>query len=165
MVHAGAVDGVAGGEVVRAVEDDVGDTDARVEGGAAQSFLDGDDFDCRIDRRQRLATRFRLGHANPCLGVEDLSLQVGQIDGVVIDQRDPADAGRGEIERSRRAEAAGTDDQRVAVEDALLAFDAECVKEDVPAVAEQLLVGHLYSRHSGGVSSWSPCGRCSQALT
>ena len=97
--------------------------------------------------------------------MEYLSLQVGQVDDVVVHQGDPADPGRGEIERRRRAETAGADDQRVAVEDALLAFDTERVKEDVPAVAEKLLVGHLYSRHSGGVSSWSPCGRCSQALT
>ena len=48
---------------------------------------------------------------------------------------------------------------------AFLALDAQRVKQNVPAVATALLVRHLYSRHSGGVSSWSPCGRCSQALT
>jgi hypothetical protein len=68
--------------------------------------------------------------------VNDLALQVGQVDDIVIDYRDPADAGRGEVERGRRAQAAGADDQRMRVEDALLAFDAQCVEQDVAAVAQ-----------------------------
>ena len=56
-------------------------------------------------------------------------------------------------------------DQRVRGENALLALDSQCIQQNVAAVTEKLLVRHLYSRHSGGVSSWSPCGWCSQALT
>ena len=45
VLHAGAVDGVAGGEVVAAVEDDVGGGDARVELGAGQPALQRHHFD------------------------------------------------------------------------------------------------------------------------
>ena len=121
--------------------------------------------DVRVDRGQRLAAGFGLGHADAGLCVQNLALQVGQVDGVVVDQGDLPDACRGKIERGGRAEAAGADDQRVRGEYAFLALDAQRVQQDVSAVAEELLVRHLYSRHSGGVSSWSPCGRWSQALT
>jgi len=91
VMHTGAVDGVAGGEVVGAVEHDIGGRHQRIEFGAGQPGLERNDVDFRIDRRQRLAARFRLGHANAGLGVENLALQVGEIDRVVIDQRNPAD--------------------------------------------------------------------------
>jgi len=55
MMHAGAVDGVARGEVVAAVEDDVDGGNQRIERGARQPLLQGNDFDIRVDRGQRLA--------------------------------------------------------------------------------------------------------------
>jgi hypothetical protein len=53
VMYAGPVDGVAGGKVVGAVEDDVGAGDQRLEFGAGQPFLHRDDVDRRIDRGQR----------------------------------------------------------------------------------------------------------------
>ena len=44
---------------------------------------------------QGLFAGFRLGHADAGLGMQDLALQVGEVDRVVIDQRDlpiPAEA-------------------------------------------------------------------------
>ena len=83
----------------------------------------------------------------------DLALQVGEVDLVVVDQGDPADAGRAEVERHRRAEAAGADHQRVGGSEALLAFDADVVEQDVARIAQQLVVGHgaaVASRLSSG---------------
>jgi hypothetical protein len=74
--------------------------------------------------------------------VGDLALQVGQVDGVVVDQGDPADAGRAEVQRDRRAQPAGADHERVRCEQTLLAFDAELVEQDVARVAQQLFVVH-----------------------
>jgi hypothetical protein len=46
-------------------------------------------------------------------------------------QRDAADAGAGQVQRRRRAQAAGAHHQRVAAEQPLLAFDAQLVQQDV----------------------------------
>ena len=112
-MNAGAVDGVAGGEIVGAVEHDIGAGDQSVERFAGQALLQRDDPDFRIDGAQRQSARFSLAHAHPCLGVEDLALQVGEIDRIVVNQGDFSNAGRGQIERRRRTQAASADDQCV----------------------------------------------------
>jgi hypothetical protein len=66
------------------------------------------DFNFRIDGVQRLSAGFSLGHADASLRVQDLPLQVGEIDGVIIDQCYFSDAGRCQVECCRRTEAAGT---------------------------------------------------------
>ena len=47
-----------------------------------------DNIDSRIDLPKRDCAGLRLVHADPVGGVKDLALQVGQIDLVIIDQRD-----------------------------------------------------------------------------
>ena len=98
VMHAGPVDGVPGGKIVGAVEHDIGRGDQRIERLAGQPLLQRHDVDFRIDRLQGLLAGFRLGHADPGLGVQDLALQVGEIDRVVIDQRDLADSGGSQVE-------------------------------------------------------------------
>jgi hypothetical protein len=51
-----------------------------------------------------------------------------------------ADAGGGEIQRCRATEPACADDQRVRGAQLLLSFDPDLRQQDVPAVAEKLLV-------------------------
>jgi hypothetical protein len=67
-------------------------------------------------------------------------LQVGEVDFVAVGDHQPADAGRGEVERGRAAEAARADDQRARCAQPLLALDPELGKKDMPAVPEKLLV-------------------------
>jgi hypothetical protein len=69
-----------------------------------------------------------------------LPLQVGEVDLVGIDQRETADAGRGEVERCRATQPARADDQRVRGAQLLLSFDPDLRQQDVPAVTEKLLV-------------------------
>ena len=57
--------------------------------------------------------------------VDDLALQVGEVDDVVVDDAERADAGGGEVERGRRAEAAGAEQQHLGVEQLLLALGAD----------------------------------------
>ena len=142
-MNAGTVDGVAGGEIIGTVENDIGTGDQGAERFAGQALLQRDDIDFRIDGAQRLAARLGLGHADPCLGVDDLSLQVGEVDRVVVNQRDLSDAGRGKIKRRRRTQTTSTDDQCVRGQNIRLTFDAEFVEQDVTAVTEKLLVRHL----------------------
>ena len=77
--------------------------------------------------------------------VRNLPLQIGQLDGVVVDDRDPADAGRAEVQRHRRPEAAGADDQRMRRQQPALALDADLVEQDVPRITQQLVVVHVRS--------------------
>ena len=60
----------------------------------------------------------------------------------MVDHRDAAHTGRAQVERHRRAQAAGADDEGMRVQQALLAFDADLVEHQVAGVAQQLLVVH-----------------------
>ena len=86
----------------------------------------------------------RLGFcmAHPGQVVRDLALQVGEVDMVGIDQREMADAGAAQVQRHRRAEAAGADDERTRTQQTLLAFDADLVEQDVARITQQLRVVH-----------------------
>ena len=54
---------------------------------------------------------FHLERADGGRAVDDLALQVGGIDHVVVHQADAPDAGRRQVQRHRRAQPAGADDQ------------------------------------------------------
>ena len=65
--------------------------------------------------------------------VDDLALEVGDVDDVVVDDADRADARGGEVERGRRAEAAGAEQQHLGVEQLLLALGADLGEQEVAA--------------------------------
>jgi len=67
--------------------------------------------------------------------VEDLALEVRQVDDVEVDDADRADAGGREIERGRGSEPAGADQQRLRLEEPLLALRADLGDQQVAAVA------------------------------
>src|SRR6185437_7969704 len=77
--------------------------------------------------------------AEPLGRVRDLALQVGGVDDVVVDDAEPADAGRGEVEARGAAEAAGADQEDARLEELQLAFDADLRDQEVAAVARALL--------------------------
>jgi hypothetical protein len=89
---------------------------------------------------QRAARGVDLHCADGIGAIQDLALQVGEVDLVAVGQRELADAGGGEVEGGGAAEAAGADDQRVGGSQLLLPLDPDFGKEDVTAVAEELLV-------------------------
>ena len=60
-------------------------------------------------------------------GVGNLALQVGEVHHIVIGHRDLTDAGCCQIHGNRRAQSTRTDDQRMAVEQPLLAFNAKLI--------------------------------------
>ena len=93
----------------------------------------------RVERGERLARALHLRRADAVGRVDDLPLQVGEADHVVVDDADRADPGGGEIERHRRAEPAGADDQHARRLEALLAGAADLGEHDVARVALQLL--------------------------
>jgi hypothetical protein len=113
-MDAGAVDGVPRGKIVGAVEHDVGVATSASSALPRRALLQRNDLDFRIDRgcsaclpdsALAMPTRAWVCRIWRCRLVKSTR--------VVIDQRDLADAGRGQVERRRRAQAAGADDQRV----------------------------------------------------
>jgi len=140
MRYAGAVDRVARGEIVGAIEDYICLRNQRGEGGCVKPLRNRNDLHLGIHRVQRLLCGVDLHRADRLGAVEDLALQVGEIDLVAVGDGQAADAGRGEVERRRAAESTRADDERVRGPQLLLALDPEFGKEDVPAVAEKLLV-------------------------
>jgi hypothetical protein len=134
---------VARGEVVRAVENDIVFREQLFDLIAFDARRDLDDFNFRVDGVESRARRFDFARTHRVGAIEDLPLQVGEIDLVGVGQRQPADARRGEIEGRRAAQAAGADDQRGCRAQPFLPLDAELGEQDVPAVAEELLVVQL----------------------
>ena len=72
--------------------------------------------------------------------MQDLALQVREVDLVGVRDGQPANAGGCKVERRRAAQPAGADDQRARAPQPLLPLDADLREQDVPAVAEELLV-------------------------
>jgi hypothetical protein len=75
--------------------------------------------------------------------IDSLALQVGLVD--LVELRDPerADAGRGQVEQGRAAEAAGADDEHLGVLQPLLAAHPDVGDDQVPAVAADLVDAQL----------------------
>jgi hypothetical protein len=139
--HAGVVDEVARREVVGPVDDEVVATD-HVQGVLRRQVrLVLDDLHVRVDLEDRRLGRVDLVRADVRGAVDDLPLQVRRVDDVVVDQADGADAGRGEVERQRRPEPAGADEQHLGGLQALLPLDPDVGDDEVAAVAGDLLVG------------------------
>ena len=101
-----------------------------------------DHVDVGVERFDEEARRLGLRHPDPLGVVDHLALQVGGVDDVVVDEADRADPGRGEVERGRRAEAAGAEQQHLRVQQLQLAVDADLGQQRVARVALALLGGH-----------------------
>ena len=71
--------------------------------------------------------------------MDDLALQVRVVDDVGVDDAERADAGCGEVERRRRAEPAGADEEHAAAEQPLLAGLADLGDQQMPRVAAALV--------------------------
>ena len=143
------VDEVARREVVGAVEDDVVVVEEleRVRRGEAR--LVGLDVDLGVERGQAVASGLQLRAADVRRAMQNLSLKVALVDGVEIDDAERADAGRGQVQRRRRSQAAGADAQHAPALDAPLPFHADLRQDEVTAVALDLGVAQ-FRRALGG---------------
>ena len=107
------VEDVAGLERVGAVDDHVVVGDDPLDVGRDEHLLVEHDLDLGVERVDRLLGRLDLAVPHPVGRVDDLALEVADVDDVEVDDADGADARSGEIEHRRRAEATGTDEQRL----------------------------------------------------
>lgn len=83
---------------------------------------------------ERRARGIHLHGADDFAPIQDLPLQIGQVDLVGVDQREAADAGRGEVERCGATQPADADDQRVRRAQPLLPLDPDLREEDMAAI-------------------------------
>jgi hypothetical protein len=140
--NAGAIDRMARGEVVGAVENDIGRRRERRKLLQADALGDALDSHFRIDRGNALTRGVDLRPADVGGGEQDLALQIGQVDAIGIDERERADAGCTKELRDGIAEAADAYDECMRCREPLLRVDTELGEQDVPTVAEQLRVIH-----------------------
>ena len=92
--------------------------------------------------------------------MDDLALQVGEIDRVVVDHAQSADAGGGEILQERRAEPAGADHQHARGDQPRLADAADLGQHDVARVAADLRLGEVGQRRHGPLIAWDRQSQC-----
>ena len=78
--------------------------------------------------------------------MDDLALQVGEIDRVVVDHAQGADAGGGEILQQGRAKPAGAEHQHARGDQPRLADAADLGQHDMPRVPADLHFGHVGQR-------------------
>src|SRR6266550_1074617 len=141
--HRGVVDQVAGREIIGAVDYQVIATGhlERICGGKSSGvWLD---MNVRIDVAQAIDGGVELGTTYSRRPVQNLAMQVGQIDRIEIDQADRPNSRGCEIQRDRRAKAAGANKQRARVLERTLAFLANLRQENVPTVPHQLFASQL----------------------
>src|ERR1700722_15778671 len=113
QAYGGVVEQIAGGEVVDAVDDDVVALDDLHDVGGVDAGLVLDDVDIGVQSLDGLLRRVDLGNTDAVGGVDHLALQVGQVDDVIVDDAQRANAGGGEVERGGRAEAARSQQQHL----------------------------------------------------
>ena len=120
-----------------------------------------DHLDVGVERLDRLPRRLGLGLADALGVVDHLALQVRLVDQVVIDDPYRADPGRGQVERGRRAQAAGAQQQHLRVQQLHLALDPELGQQGVARVAHPLLGGRCprpHDRQALGLPLLDPAG-------
>src|SRR5262245_17810936 len=129
--HAGIVDQVAGREVVAPIHDDIKVRDDAHDVLGPEALVKPDHLDIRVQGVQGLLCGCDLGHADAIIGVKNLSLQVTQIDDVVIDNPNRPHASRSQIERGRRSQATSANTQDFRVQQLRLALFAHLWQHEV----------------------------------
>ena len=158
-------DEVAGREVVGAVEHDVVAAQhvERVVRVEPQRVLD--DVDVRVDVRDALARGVDLAAPDVRPAVDDLALEVGRVDGVVVDDADRADARGGEVEQRGAAEAARADDEHARGREPPLALGADARQREVARVALELRRRELVTGRDEGRERRRHAAYCSSSAT
>jgi dienelactone hydrolase len=142
--QASVTDGEARREVVGAVQHQVIPRYDRPGVGLIQPYRMGFDGQMRVQRRQMLRRRFDLGPAGVGGGKQHLALQVGQRDGVGVDQAQGPDPGGGQVEGGRRAQPPGPDHKNPCCLQLLLARSADLAQHQMAGVSLDLGVGKAH---------------------
>ncbi len=149
----GVVDQVAGGEVVRAVEDEVvAGEQLQCVGGVEPDVVEPHVHQ-GVQCSNGVPGRLDLGPAHVRNPVDHLALQIAQVDGVVVDDSQGSHPRGGKVEEGRRAQAAGPDDQDLGVLEPALAQRADFGNDEVAGIPLDLFgsqcVGRFHERIQG----------------
>lgn len=138
--HAGGIHRLAGGEIVGAVQHQI----HRCHGGSQrvgiQALRIPLHLQLRIDRQQAAGRRVDLALTDAGRVMHDLPLQVGDIHRIEIRQVQLAHPSCRQVQRHWRTQTAQPDDQCTAAFQAQLPLDIHLRQQDLPAVAQQLVV-------------------------
>ena len=151
--HAGVVHQVARGKVVGAVGDDVELAKQFERVLAGEPGVKFPDIQERIDGLQLFRRRIQLLAAHVGGGVNDLPLQVGVVHDVEVHDAERAHAGRAQVQRQRRTQAARADAQHSRRFQLELPFHADLGHDQVARVAQDLVVAQ-----GGGFGFDFKCG-------
>jgi hypothetical protein len=77
--------------------------------------------------------------------VEDLPLEVREINDIAVDQSNRADAGRGQVQSSRRSQPSGSDKEHFGLAEFQLALAADILQDDVTAVPLDLSFSEFHA--------------------
>jgi hypothetical protein len=156
-------------KIIGAVADDVVALDQRQRVVRRQPYRVLDDRDQRVDRARTRRSRSDLCPADVGRGVGNLTLQVGQLDHVIIDDPQRANARRGQIQQQGTTEATGADHQHPGIAQAALPDTADLLQQDVAGVAadfgfvEYKAHGTDIGRRAGQTKSGLPCAARSRS--
>src|SRR5207249_6772117 len=136
---------VARREIVDAIHDDVVVLDDFDRIFARQARVMNDDFDAGVDAVDGFLDRLRFGPADVGVGVKNLALEIGEIDGVEINNAEFADAGGGQIHGDGRAESSRANAQDTGGTDFLLAGQTDFGQDQVPRVTADFVIAQLHN--------------------
>ena len=103
-----------------------------------------DNFDAGIDALEGVTSGLALVAADVLGAVDDLALEIGEIDGIEIDETEASNARGGEIHGDGGAESAGADAEDAGGFDALLAGEADFRENQVPRVAADFFIAQFH---------------------
>ena len=153
MPDTGRIHGMAGRKIVATVKHHVGVLHQLIEQRGIGTQRDGSHVDRAVQAGDGPGSGCDLRLAYARLGVRDLTLQVGQVNVIVVHQGQPADTGAAQIQRDRGSQAARADQQHAARCDALLAFHTDLVEQDMARIAQQVSVVHQSWEEKSGANS------------
>ena len=73
-----------------------------------------------------------------------LALQVGHVDGVVVDDPERADPRGSQVQQYRRAEPPGAHAQHPRRQQPVLSFVPDLIEDQVASIAQELVLGELH---------------------
>jgi len=92
----------------------------------------------RVDRAEPLARGCGFSVPNVIGIVQELTLQVGEVDRIVVRDAEPPHACCSQIQRRRGSESTGTDDQDACALQSALTVLTDFIESDVPTVSDKL---------------------------
>ncbi len=76
--------------------------------------------------------------------MDDLPLKIAEVDGILVDEPDRPDPGRGEVHHRGRSEPAGADAKDPRSLQSALPVEADVRQREMPAVTHQLVAGQFH---------------------